>query len=333
MAAITTPLRFRRIPKETVWGGRVLERVPGIALPAGMQVGETWELVDREAENSVVDAGPHAGVRLRELMERAPQDLLGRASATAEGRFPLLVKYIDATRNLSIQVHPDDAAAARLGDGAEGKTEAWYFLAAEPGARILAGIAPGVDAASFARDAGTERTPDLLRSFDVVPGECLCVPGGTVHSICAGVTLLEVQQNSDTTFRIWDWGRVGRELHLEQARACAKVGFDPGAPVRPAWREVADGLRAAELVATEWFGMTALRLEGRARLSTEGAVRIYVVVAGRGSLGTEGVGAGDAGAEVELGPGDTWLVPAAAGEHWIRSGPGGLSIVRLRADA
>ena len=135
MSALTEPLRFRRHEVPKPWGGRALERCPGIRLASPGAVGETWEVVDRPGENSVVDGGPHDGRTLGELVREHGRGLLGAARPTAHGRFPVLVKYIDAQRNLSVQVHPDEEGARGLGDGAEAKTEAWYVLAVERDAR------------------------------------------------------------------------------------------------------------------------------------------------------------------------------------------------------
>jgi mannose-6-phosphate isomerase len=330
MPALDTPLSFERRLHEKPWGGRALEGVLGLSLPPGARVGETWEVVDRAGEeNSVVAEGPHRGRTLRELVERFGDDLLGRAARTREGRFPLLVKYIDASEDLSVQVHPDDAAAARLGNGAEGKTEAWYFLAARPGARVLAGLAPDVTRERFAREAGGAGVVPLLRATPAVPGSALCVPGGTVHAIGAGIALLEVQQNSDTTFRVYDWGRVGldgkaRPVHLEQAAACARFGADPPVPVTPAWRDEAPGVARARLATSPFFTLDVLRLAAPARLATGGWFRIYAAVEGRGRLVK--------GRETRrLAQGDVLLVPAAAGEHAIEPEKGELRLVELRA--
>ncbi len=323
------PLRFQRRFLEKPWGGRALERRPGIALPAGARVGETWELVDREAENSLVAEGAPEGLALRALMEADARALLGKAPAGKGGRFPLLVKYIDAAEELSVQVHPDDLCAARLGGSAEAKTEAWYVVDAAPGAALYAGLKPGVTRADLARIGSTPEVVEALWRFEVAPGDCMVVPGGTVHAIGRGVTILEVQQNSDTTYRLWDWGRVGldgrpRETHLEAALEAASYGAPRRPPVQAVWEDKG-ALARAPLARSRFFGMNALRVREEARLATGGQFQIYAVLEGRGTLRAR-----EGGARM-LSPGDVWLVPAACGYHWVAPAAGaeGLLLVQL----
>ena len=309
------PLRFQRHFLEKVWGGRALERRPGFSLPDDVPIGETWEVVDRAKENSVVAEGGPEGVTLRELMESHGDDLLGKAPSTPDGRFPLLVKYLDASDNLSVQVHPDEAMAAQIGGGAEAKTEAWYVVDCEPGGVLYAGLKPEVTAEEFGRVADSPGVLDLLNRWEVRPGDCMLVPGGTVHAIGKGVTILEVQQNSDTTYRIWDWGRMGldgtpRETHVPQALRSTAFGAPPRGPVRPVWLEEGT-VKKAPLARSNFFGMNALRVRGESRLSTGGQFQMYAVVGGRGSLRTK-----DSPRRM-LSAGDVWLVPAACGYHWV----------------
>ncbi len=321
------PLRFERRFLQKVWGGRALESALGLALPPDVPIGETWELVDRARENSVVAEGADAGRTLGELMAQDARALLGKAPATDEGRFPVLVKLIDANENLSIQVHPDDATAARLGNGAEGKSEAWIVLDARPGARLYAGLAPDVDRGRFLDALERGAVADLCATFEVRAGDCLLVPGGTVHAIGAGITLLEVQQNSDTTYRIDDWGRVGldgkpRELHVEQALECIRFGAPVRAPQQPTWLRVSDELERAPLARCRTFGLDALRVRGRTRLATGHQYQVYTVVAGAGALTarTDGV-------RLPIARCDTLLVPAATGYHDVES-DGELLLIR-----
>jgi len=329
MTNVLPPLRFERHLLEKVWGGRALADDPGIELPPDVPIGETWEVVDRVKENSVVAEGPLAGRSLHDLVREHPRELLGSVPTTPKGRFPLLVKYIDASDDLSVQVHPDDATARRLGGGAEGKTEAWYVVGRREGGCVYAGLKPGVDAARFERVAQTPEVVDCMYCWDVEPGQCVLVPGGTVHAIGKGVTILEVQQNSDTTYRIWDWGRVGldgkpRETHLSQALACTLYGAPAPAPVSPSWNAAAPGLRVAPLAHSDYFDMTALAVTGTAELETEGRFRIYAVTEGRGMLRVRGEAD-----SWRLSRGDCWLVPACSGAHTIEAQDGELRLVRL----
>jgi len=300
------PLKFERHFLEKVWGGRALEAKPGIALPAGKKIGETWEVVDRAGENSRVAAGELAGKTLGELMKTHAKELLGQVPAGKEGRFPLLVKYIDASENLSVQVHPDDETAGRVA-GAEAKTEAWYVVDARPGAKLYAGLRPDVTAAEFARVADGPGVVETMLAWDVRAGDCLLVPGGTVHAISAGVTILEVQQNSDTTYRLWDWGRPGREMHVEQALKVIRFGDPERAPIRPRWyRE--EEFQVAHLARSKHFGMNALRIRTPVRRSTQSQFQLYAVLAGGGTLRWQE-------REYALARGDVWLVPASASYH------------------
>jgi len=323
---LNRPLRFRREFLEKVWGGGRLGRVLGIELPSET-VGETWELADRDDVDSALepaDSGDAESRTLGGLVRTARAELLGSAAATPAGRFPLLVKYIDARAALSVQVHPDDAAAARVGGGAEGKTEAWYVLAAEPDAVVYCGLRPDVDAAAFERAAraGRDVVP-LLVSWNVRAGDCLLVPGGTVHAIGGGVTLLEVQQNSDTTYRIYDWGRP-RPIHVDEALASIAFGRPPAPPAVASWSEAGDGLRVAELARCDHFALRLLEVGEDVALATDGRFRIYVAVDGAGTIAT-------AASErpLPVRRGDTWLVPAAAGPHALAPDGGRLTLVEV----
>ncbi len=329
---ILEPLRFERHYVEKVWGGRRLEAILGIQLPGTGPIGETWEIVDRENENSIVATGEHAGRTLRELMGEFGQDILGKVAPMADGRFPLLVKYIDACQDLSVQVHPDDACAARLGAGAEGKTEAWFILEATPDARLYAGVKPDVPAERYRVDAAGRPGLEDLGHWAARPGECLLIPGGTVHAIGAGVSLLEVQQNSNTTYRIWDWGRVGldgkpRETHLPQALECVRYGEPPRPPVSPIFVPAGEKVSLAHLARSAYFGMNSLVLEGAARFATGGQFQIYAVIEGKGRLETTRTGV-----DWPLVRGDVWLVPASAGFHWIHPEGGPLRLVQMLSD-
>jgi mannose-6-phosphate isomerase len=221
MAMALYPLTFTPIFKERVWGGRELERLYQKALPPGAPIGESWEISDRPGDASVIANGPLAGRNLRWLMEHHAAELLG-AQMAAGGRFPLLVKILDAREKLSLQVHPPAACAARL--GGEPKTELWYVTDAAPGAELFAGLKRGVTRAGFERKIADGTVADCFHRLAVKPGDVLFVPSGRVHGLGAGIVLFEIQQNADTTYRVFDWNRVGldgkpRELHIEQSLA------------------------------------------------------------------------------------------------------------------
>ncbi|MFT5288599.1 MAG: mannose-6-phosphate isomerase [Planctomycetota bacterium] len=341
MDRLTTPLRFDRHALEKVWGGRALETNFGFDLPAGKPIGETWEIVDRAGENSRVAKGPlcggFAGQSLGELMSRYGKDLLGTGSANRDGRFPVLLKYIDAAQDLSVQVHPDEASAVKIGAGAEAKTEAWYIVDVAPGGKLYAGLKPGISAEEYASCADSAAGVDALLSWDVQAGDCLLVPGGTVHAIGAGVTILEVQQNSDSTYRLYDWGRLGlngqpRETHVAQGLLCTRFGEDFAGPLRPDPSSGSGDLGLLPLATSDFFSMDLLvpraGLTGPgARFETEGCWQALAVIGGEGIL------VAPDGAEAPLGRGDVWLVPAAAGHVHIRrrDDAGELRLIRATA--
>ena len=224
------PLTFQPVFKERLWGGRNLERLYQKALPPVTPIGESWEIADRPEGSSVIVNGPLAGKDLRWLMENQPKDLLG-AAAALNGRFPLLIKILDAQDKLSLQVHPPATMAARL--GGEAKTEMWYIAHAEPAAALFVGLKTGVTRARFEQALRSGAGEDCVQRLPVKAGDAMFLPSGRLHAIGAGNVIFEIQQNSDTTYRVFDWNRVGpdgqpRELHLEKSLECIDfTDFEP----------------------------------------------------------------------------------------------------------
>jgi len=224
------PLTFQPIFKERVWGGRNLERLYHKDLPPIVPIGESWEISDRPEGVSVIANGPLAGKDLRWLMEHHAGELLGPARPQG-GRFPLLIKILDAQERLSLQVHPPADVAARL--GGEPKTELWYIADAQPGAELYAGLRRGATRAEFERQLQDGTVADCFHRVAVKPGDVMFLPSGRVHAIGAGIVVFEIQQNSDTTYRVFDWNRPGldakpRELHVEQSLQCIDFqDFEP----------------------------------------------------------------------------------------------------------
>jgi mannose-6-phosphate isomerase len=230
------PFTFRPIFKERVWGGRELERLYHKALPPGVPIGESWEISDRPGDVSIIANGLYAGKDLRWLMENHAPDLLGGAKAQG-GRFPLLVKILDAQDRLSLQVHPPLAKAAQL--GGEPKTEMWYVAEAAPGAELYVGLKRGVTRAEFEQRIVAGTVAECVHCVGVRPGDSMFLPSGRVHALGAGLVIFEIQQNSDTTYRVFDWNRLGldgkpRELHVPQS--LASIDFSDYEPslVQPA---------------------------------------------------------------------------------------------------
>ena len=226
------PFTLQPLYMERPWGGRALERLYHRPLPPDLRIGESWEVVDREEAQSVVADGPLAGRSLHELWRDHRVEIFGESSAAdARPRFPLLVKILDAEETLSIQVHPPAKAAARL--GGEPKTEMWFVAEARGQAALHVGVQPGVTRDSF-REALTLGTVEqLVPRLPVRAGDSIFIPSGRLHAIGGGLVIFEIQQNSDTTYRVFDWNRRGldgkpRALHIGESLAC--IDFNDTAP-------------------------------------------------------------------------------------------------------
>ena len=223
------PLIFEPRFKERVWGGRRLETLYGKRLPPNVPIGESWEISDRPGDESVIANGAFAGRTLRWLMQERERDVLGDATPAEGRRFPLLCKILDARDRLSLQVHPPTRAKG-LG---EPKTEMWYIAGAEPGAELFVGLKAGVTRAVFQAAIASGRVAECFHRIAVQAGDSMFLPSGRVHAIGAGLVIFEIQQNSDTTFRVHDWDRVGldgtpRELHLSESLASIDFNdFEP----------------------------------------------------------------------------------------------------------
>lgn len=304
------PLRFAPIFKAALWGG---DRLPALlnARPSRDPVGEAWVLSDLPDQPSVVADGPLAGTSLRDLMARMPDRLLGRATAP-HGRFPLLVKFLHARRPLSVQVHPTDAKARELeGPTAVGKTEAWVVLEASPVARVYAGLQPGVTAERLRTAIHTGAVEELLYAAAPDPGDSFFLKAGTVHAIGGGLVLFEVQQTSDLTYRLYDWGRTDpktgkpRELHLEKGLACVDYRQGPCRPARPTV-EVRGRPRLVPLAECAYFTLGRWEAGRSFATGAVGECRVLAGVDGRAVIRHRGN-------EYPIGLGDVWLLPAETG--------------------
>lgn len=210
------PLTFQPLFKERVWGGRRLAELYGKPLPEGKVIGESWEITDRPEGVSVVTNGPFAGRDLRWLMERHADEILGPVPCSA-GRFPWLIKILDCEDDLSLQVHPPASVAPAL--QGEPKTEMWFVADARPGAKLYVGLRHGMTRSEFESALSKGRVADCFHVVPVSPGDTMFVPSGRVHALGRGNVIFEIQQNSDTTYRVFDWDRLGldgapRELHV-----------------------------------------------------------------------------------------------------------------------
>lgn len=226
------PITFHPLYMERIWGGRALEEVYERALPsAEAPYGEAWELVDRENEQSVVDHGPFSGKTLGELWAEMRAELFGERYEN-HGRFPVLLKILDSREDLSIQVHPPLSYAEI--SGGEPKTEMWFIADHKPGAKLYVGLKSGVSRADFEHAIQTGTVESLVHSIEPSRGESIFIASGRLHAIGAGLLIHEIQQNSDTTYRVYDWNRPGldgnpRELHIEESLASIDFeDFEPG---------------------------------------------------------------------------------------------------------
>jgi mannose-6-phosphate isomerase len=306
------PLRFEPIFKSMLWGGR---RLPGLLNrphPWDGPVGEAWVLSDVDGHPSRVADGPLAGTTLRELLAADAARVLGPARLV-NGRFPLLLKFIDARQELSVQVHPNDEQAARKYVGGNGKTEAWVVLDAHPEtSRIYAGFRHGMTAADFRAALAAKTTPKTLHSFTPKAGDCVFLEAGTVHAIGADVLLFEVQQTCDVTYRLYDWDRVDaktgrpRDLHVDDGLACSDFGRGPCHPVGPRVEEWKGG-RREELIACAYFTLERHVAVLPFRVGAAGRCKAVVCVGGRGELESKGV-------RYPISAGDVVLLPAEVGE-------------------
>lgn len=229
------PLRFSPILRSYLWGGERLETQLGKKPPENGVWAESWELVDHREAESVVCEGAWRGKTLRELIESYSAEIMGYEAP--KDRFPLLLKYLDCQRVLSVQVHPDDAYGATMPVPDRGKTEAWYVIDAEPGAKIYAGLLPGVSKAQLSAAIESGTTESCLHAFEPKAGDCVFIPAGTVHALGAGLLIAEIQQASDCTFRLFDWNRVDqdgkpRALHIQQALEVIDFEAGPASAVR-----------------------------------------------------------------------------------------------------
>ena len=295
-----TPCVLERKVLPKVWGGRGLTRSLGLALPPDEDIGETWEAYDRPDGSSAIRGSDRT---LRDLMLASPEALLGAGvQPTPQGYFPLLIKYIDARTALSVQVHPDDEAARVEND--MGKTEAWVVLDRGEDARIIRGLKPGVTLDMFAKVAHTAAVEELLWDFVPEIGDTVFVPPGTVHAIGPDVVVYEVQQNSDVTYRLYDWGRP-RETQPEKALKVVALDHEIFED-RPVVSPTPIDERSTWLVRNEHFRLRRIVCRDATTLSTEGSVKVASLVRGNCTLGWH---SGGEDPPLILRSGDTALIP------------------------
>jgi mannose-6-phosphate isomerase len=302
------PFFFRPIFKDRIWGGRELERLYGKKIPAG-QIGEAWEISDRPGDASVIANGPLAGKDLRWLMENHAAEILGGAKPAAENRFPLLCKILDAREKLSLQVHPPASKAAEL--KGEPKTEMWFIADAAPDASLYVGLKKGVTRAEFEQKISDGSVADCFHRIPVKAGYTMFLPSGRVHAIGDGLVIFEIQQNSDTTYRVFDWNRVGldgkpRELHV--AQSLASIDFNDFEPkLVPANYRQGPNFKFRQLVEDPLFNVQEMVFENAGSVKLAGRyLRIIAVTKGAANISDD-----SSGIVAELKAGDFCLVPAS----------------------
>lgn len=290
---LSQPLTFEPIFMERIWGGRRLESLYGKRLPVAARIGESWEIVDRPEAQSIVAAGPWRGRTLHELWVECREQVFGCSLAQSE-RFPLLIKLLDAREKLSLQVHPPADVAAEL--GGEPKTEFWYIAEADPGAELYAGLKRHSSRTMVENALASGTFEELVHRIAVRAGDAMFLPSGRIHALGAGIVLVEIQQNSDTTYRVFDWNRAGpdgarRELHIEESlRSIAYDDCQPGLLER----------EAESLVRNELFDIEKWELASARVVSPKGSFAIVACLAGELAC-----------TRVRLRPGEFFLVPAS----------------------
>ena len=305
------PFRFHPILRRYLWGGRRLETL-GKKLGPGKDYAESWEIVDHGADQSVVANGILAGYALGEIVQQHGPALLGRHAHLRQ--FPLLFKFLDANDRLSIQVHPDDKRAALLQPPDLGKTEAWVILAAEPGSYLYAGLRRGIDRESLKNEVARHTCELCIKRIEPRDGDCFFIPAGVVHALGPGLLVAELQQASDTTYRLYDWGRIGpdgqpRKLHLAEALECIDYDYGPVAPQTP---QPTDNPGVERLVACDKFVLDRWTFSGTRQVGGDDRCHILTVL--EGALGVERDPAGQ-----PLQRGEVVLLPAELGAVTIRA--------------
>jgi mannose-6-phosphate isomerase len=311
------PLKFKPRLVEKIWGGRKLEQVLAKPLPQGKSIGESWELydfppgiVDQSGQwvSSEVANGPLAGQTLHQLLEQYGPELHGNVPLLDGRQFPILIKYLDAREDLSLQVHPTSQYAATH-PGAHLKTEAWYVMEHDTGARLYRGLRPGVSAEQFRAAIAAGTVLDQVNAVPVKDGQCFFLPSGTVHALGAGILVAEVQTPSDTTFRIYDFDRLEngkpRKMHVEEAMQC--IDFcNNNPPEQPRAHAAGFFTTVTQLVASEFFKLEKVRfVEGVEEIVPYDQPVIWMMLQGQAEVRTA-----DHQEPVQLSRGDTVLLPA-----------------------
>ncbi len=321
ISTLLSPISFQPIVQTRRWGGEKLQTVLGKRLPDSQFYGESWEVVDRHDAQSVVDNGCFQGKTVRDLLQAQGRAICG--SGYQGGQFPFLIKFLDCRLNLSVQVHPNDAQAIKYHPQEKGKTEAWIIMDCEPGSMIYAGLKEGVSKKQI-RDAIDNQTlHTLMKAYQPQIGDCFLIPAGTVHAIGGGNLVAEIQQPSDLTFRLYDWGAVDqdgkpRQLHIDDALACIASEGDFN-PLVPACPEHNSATLPVQKISSDYFEFEIYQFQkGELVIEHADELRVLIVLEGSGML-TSGE------RELAVHKGGTWVLPACNLRSSIR-GENGLKV-------
>lgn len=296
-------LRFQTIFKQALWGGTRLESRLNKRIGSLTSVAESWEIADLSRDQSVVESGSFEGMTIQKLLESKRMEVLGK-HADRE-RFPLLVKFLDAERDLSVQVHPGLEMARRFPDVSTGKAEFWIVLEALPGSTISAGLKEGVNREQMVAAIEQGTVPELLNTYEVAAGDCIFLEPGTVHSLGAGILVAEIQEPNNTTYRLDDWGRLGpdgkpRELHTELALEA--INFELG-PIRPEERAASIRNQSTQLLQGKFFNIDLHAGEIENEIPGDDRSHVLTVIEGSANINCDG-------SQVPLALGETVVLPA-----------------------
>jgi mannose-6-phosphate isomerase len=305
------PLRFEPIYQYRLWGGRRLASLLSAPLPGDGPIGEAWVLSDRTDHQSLVANGPLKGWTLGQVIVQFREQLMGKLSSRFH-RFPLLLKFLDAHEMLSVQVHPSEHRSELIPADDAAKTEAWVVIEAEKGSQIYAGLKPGTSAASLRQSLGDGTIADHLVSITPKPGDAVFIPAGTVHTLGNDVVVFEVQQNSDVTFRLYDWGHIDpkthepRPLQVDQAFACIEFGASNSGLVSVRV-EASVPVEREGLFDCDAFHLWRLLGQAPFPVGKTAEPRVLVCIEGSGQVMHEAI-------PYAVGKGDVWLLPAETGK-------------------
>ncbi len=318
---LTYPLKFRPIFKEKIWGGQGLKKEFARPIPPRKKIGESWEIASLDNDVSIVSNGPYEGRTLSDLAEAFPEQLLGKDVADRfPDRFPLLFKLIDASERISLQVHPNDEFAAEMEDGQWGKTEMWYVLAAAPGAQVVCGLKDWVHKENFGTLLANNQFNDCLEYLPVAAGDAVYIPAGRVHGTEGAMVLLEIQENSDLTYRLHDWNREGpghkpRPLQIDKALEVIEYHDEDERLVNPIVNKRSE-VEERLLTTCDYFTVEKISIPILYQATCdEDKFMAYFIASGRGEICPQGMSE----ESMTFQKGDFLFLPASMGSFEIQT--------------